>query len=105
MCEKILVDDPYHLAVAYAAFYVLFLSVSIHNLACQCNLTLPFNASPSIQYVQTYNHEAPAFLLVGAFQVLSACDSLSAHGSAVEMTCTECLHATSRKHFMLVVCR
>ena len=29
VCEKILVDDPYHLAVGYAAFYVLFLSVSL----------------------------------------------------------------------------
>ena len=34
VCEKILVDDPYHLAVAYAAFYVLFLSVSFCFLSC-----------------------------------------------------------------------
>ncbi len=30
VCEKILVQDPYHIAVGYAAFYVLFLSVSLH---------------------------------------------------------------------------
>lgn len=28
VCEKILVDDPYHYAVGYAALYVLLLSVS-----------------------------------------------------------------------------
>ena len=28
VCEKILVDNPYHYAVGYAAFYVLLLSVS-----------------------------------------------------------------------------
>jgi len=28
VCEKILVSDPYHIAVGYAAAYVLFLSVS-----------------------------------------------------------------------------
>ena len=32
VCEKILVDNPYHYAVGYAAFYVLLLSVRPHML-------------------------------------------------------------------------
>lgn len=37
VCEKILVENPYHFAVAYAALYVLFLSVSLQPL---CTLLL-----------------------------------------------------------------
>ena len=40
VCEKILVSDPYHIAVGYAAAYVLFLSVS-GQCACACMSVLP----------------------------------------------------------------